>query len=68
MNGKKKEMAQKSILFRNNWIYTLLIVFLCTNVIFFSKMMQTGDKGVINAMINIDQNIARRNMTAETAQ
>ena len=43
---------------KNNWIYSLGMTFIVTNCIFFTRLMQAGDKGVIKAMVDIDQTIA----------
>ena len=48
---------------KNNWCYTLMSVFLMSNMIFATKILQTGDKSIIRSMIDIDQNIANRNLT-----
>lgn len=39
---------------KNNWIYTLTMTFLVSNCIFFTRLMQTGDKAIIRSMIDID--------------
>lgn len=44
--------------FRISWVYTFTVVFIVTSIIFLTRQMQSGDKGIINAMINIDQTIA----------
>ena len=36
------------------------------NFIYATKIMQTGDKAIIRSMIDIDQNIATRNLTEAT--
>ena len=53
-------------IFKNNWAYTLIMVFLVQNIIFQTKLMQTGDKAVIRSMIDVDQTIAGLNVTSET--
>ena len=50
----------------NNWCYTLTSVFIMGNFIYATKIMQTGDKAIIRSMIDIDQNIASRNLTEAT--
>ena len=44
---------------KNNWVYTLGISFIVLNIIYFTRLMQTSDKAVINAMIDVDLIIAR---------
>lgn len=39
---------------KNNWVYSLGMTFLLTNAMFFTRLMQQGDKGVIKAMVDID--------------
>jgi hypothetical protein len=39
---------------KNNWVYSLGSAFIVLNVIYFFRLMQTGDKAIINAMINVD--------------
>ena len=53
-------------IFKNNWAYTLIMVFLVQNIIFQTKLMQTGDKAIIRSMIDVDQTIAGLNVTSET--
>ena len=50
-------------LVKNNWSYTLLMAFLLSNLIYFTKLMQTGDKAIIRSMIDVDQTIAALNVT-----
>jgi len=38
----------------NNWIYSLGMTFLLTNCMYFTRLMQQGDKAVIKAMVDID--------------
>jgi hypothetical protein len=52
--------------FSNNWCYTLSVTFVISNCVYFTRLMQEGDKGVINNMINIDQTIAVLNLTEAT--
>lgn len=52
--------------FSNNWCYTLSVTFVISNCVYFTRLMQEGDKGVINNMINIDQTIAALNLTEAT--
>lgn len=52
--------------FKNNWCYTLTMVLIISNFIFFTKILQTGDKAVIRTMIDVDQNIASLNLTEKT--
>jgi H+/Cl- antiporter ClcA len=54
--------------FKNNWVYTLTMTFLVSNIIFFTRLMQTGDKAIIRSMIDVDQTIAKLNLTQETYQ
>jgi len=54
VNKTRKKLAANYSLFSNDWYYTLGMVFVCTNLIYFTGVMQTGDKGIINNMINID--------------
>lgn len=39
---------------KNNWCYTLTMTFLLSNCIYFTRLMQTGDKAIIRSMIDID--------------
>ena len=39
-----------------------------SNMIFATKILQTGDKSIIRSMIDIDQNIANRNLTQSNFQ
>ena len=40
--------------FKNNYLYTLTVCFVLSSVIYWDRLMQTGDKKVIGAMIDID--------------
>ena len=59
-------MAGSYWLFKNNWSYTLLAAFIVCNFVFFTKLMQTGDKAIIRSMIDVDQTIAALNVTTTT--
>jgi hypothetical protein len=39
---------------KNNWVYTLTMTFLVSNAIYYTRMLQTGDKAIIRSMIDID--------------
>ena len=52
-------MGGKYWFIKNNWTYTLGMTFLVSNIIFFTKLMQTGDKAIIRSMIDVDQTIAK---------
>ena len=54
--------------FKNNWVYTLTMTFCVSNIIFFTRLMQTGDKAIIRSMIDVDQTIAKLNLTQDTYQ
>lgn len=54
VNTWKKKMSGKYWFFKNNWTYTLGMTFLVSNIIFFTKLMQTGDKAIIRSMIDVD--------------
>lgn len=49
-----KKSNMKYWFFKNNWVYTLTMTFCVSNIIFFSRMMQTGDKAIIRSMIDVD--------------
>lgn len=53
---------------KNSWTYTLIVVFCVTNCLFLTKSLLTGDKGIIRAMIDIDQTIAKKGYTKEEYQ
>jgi chloride channel 2 len=59
-----KKANMKYWFIQNNWIYTLTMTFLVSNAIYFTRIMQTGDKAIINSMINVDQTIAKLNVTS----
>ena len=68
VNAWKKGMAGKyPRFFGNNYVYTLTVCFILSSVIQSTRIMQTGDKSVIGAMINIDQTLAKLNYTEENA-
>lgn len=52
---------------KNPWVYSLGMVFLVTNVIYWTRLLQASDKAVIQGMIDIDQTIAKLNLTAAEA-
>ena len=68
VNQWKKTNTPKKWWVKNNWTYSLGTAFIVLNVIYFLRLMQTGDKAVINAMINVDQNLAKQNMTIDNYQ
>jgi hypothetical protein len=47
---------------KNNWIYTISICIVVSSIIYSTKLLQAGDKATINAMIDIDQTIAKMNV------
>jgi len=47
---KVNEFKKKNshlIIFKNPWIYTIGIVFCVSNIIYFTRLLQEGDKGII---------------------
>lgn len=55
LNAWKKRMAAKyPRTFGNNYVYTLTVTFLLSSIIQHTRIMQTGDKSVIGATIDID--------------
>ena len=53
---------------KNNWVYSLGIGFIVMNIIYFTRLMQVADKGVIRAMIDVDITIAKMHLTDKTYQ
>ena len=43
----------------NNWMYTLTMTFVLTNIMYFTRLMQYSDEAVITAMIEIDQSLTK---------
>jgi len=43
---------------KNNWVYSIGTGFIVMNIIYWTRLMQTSDKGVIKAMIDMDITIA----------
>lgn len=68
MNTTKKNLSKKYVFFSNEWIYSLSLGFLMLSLIWFTKLMLSSDKAVINAMINYDMNVAEMNLTASEAE
>lgn len=62
---QKKNNMDKFFI-KNNWCYSLMVAFILSNVIYFTRLCQTGDKGVIRAMIDMDQTIAKLNLDEAT--
>ena len=60
---KKKNGANK--MFSQNFIYTLGMCFFINNVIFLTRLMQTGDKAIIRSMIDVDQTIAAKGLNKD---
>ena len=56
---KKRMTAKYPKCFGNNFIYTLTVAFTFSSLIYFTRIMQTGDKKVIGCMIDIDQTLQR---------
>jgi len=52
---------------KNNWTYTIGMAFIVLNIVFYLRLMQASDKVVINAMINMDETLAKQNMTSDNA-
>lgn len=68
LNAWKKRMAARyPKTFGNNYVYTLTITFVLSSLIQVTRIMQTGDKAVIGATIDIDQTLARKDLTEENA-
>ena len=53
--------------FGNNYVYTLTVTFILSSIIQVTRIMQTGDKSVIKSAINIDQTLAKMNLTENNA-
>jgi len=53
-----KKNNGKLLFFRINWLYTLGMCFMINNIIYFTRLMQSSDKLVINAMIGVDKSLA----------
>jgi len=54
--------------FKNPYFYTCGVTFMVLNIIFFLRLMQTGDKQIIKAMIDIDENLAEMKMNQTNYQ
>lgn len=52
---------------KNNWVYTGGMCFIVLNFIFFTRLLLPGDKAVITSLINIDETIAKLNLTEDNA-
>ena len=48
---------------KNNFAYTIGMCFILTNIIYFTRVMQYNDKAVIQAMVDIDQTLAKLGTT-----
>lgn len=67
LNAWKKRMAGKyPKTFGNNYVYTLTVTVVLSSIIQYTRIMQTGDKKVIGETINIDQTLAKMDLTEET--
>lgn len=44
---------------KQNFVYSLGMTFILTNIMYWTRLMQWNDKAVIKAMVDIDQNIAK---------
>ena len=53
------------MIFSQNFIYTLGMCFFINNVIFLTRLMQTGDKAIIRSMIDVDQTIAAKGLNKD---
>jgi len=62
---KKRMVGKYPRLFGNNFVYTLTVCFILSSVIYSTRIMQSGDKKVIGAMINIDQTLSRLGYTED---
>jgi H+/Cl- antiporter ClcA len=71
VNTYKAKMTKEGSLkwfFSNPWFYNLTMTFICINIIYFTKLMQTGDRGVINSLMNFDIEMAKLNLTSANAK
>lgn len=50
---------------KTHYVYTFIVTLFVLNIIFFLRLNQVSDKVVIQTLINIDLNLASRNLTAQ---
>ena len=53
---------------KTTWVYTFIITFVCLNIIWFMRLNQISDKNIIQAMINVDQTLAEKNLNITNYQ
>ena len=51
---------------KNNWVYSIGMGFIVMNFIYWTRLMQVADKGIIRAMIDVDITIAKKHLTDKT--
>jgi hypothetical protein len=56
-------VAKYPKVFGNNFVYTLSVACIFSTLIYYTRIMQTGDKSVIGHMINIDQTLKKEGFT-----
>ena len=62
VNYKKKKYMQKWWV-KNDFIYSLGMAFFVINMVFWTRLLTSADKGVINAMIDADMIIANKHLS-----
>lgn len=62
MNIKKAKNSDYFVV-RNPFVYSGCVALFVLNIAYFMGLTQAGDKSIINSMINIDENLARKNLT-----
>ena len=53
---------------KTKFVYTFITATFILTVVWNLKLLMTGDKVVIDTLINIDQTIAKRNFTIDSAE
>lgn len=67
VNQWKKRMTGKyPKCFGNPFIYTLTVTAILSSLIYFTRVMRSGDKKVIGSMIDIDKTLQRLNYTEDS--
>ena len=55
LNEWRARNAKKGkFLFKNNWVYSLVVCFFINIVMYFTKVCQSDNSAVLNALIDID--------------